>query len=94
MELSQKALNLCKAVEALPDSPEKSRIGSIAGHLYYSARYVELSEVAKDCGYSMPETPGAHSHGERVWVSYWEGCIAHAQNPDAGRPIIPHRSGG
>jgi hypothetical protein len=93
MELSKKAMELWNSLEALPDSDEKSKIQSMASDFYYAIRYVELLDVAKDCGYAIPETRGAHSHGQPVWVRYWEDCIRAAQSPGVGRPVIPHRTG-
>lgn len=39
-------------------------------------------------------TPHNDAFSPAVWVHYWERCYAYLLDPEAGRPVPPHRSGG
>lgn len=49
-----------------------------------------LHKLAAEKGWKLPATNSpipAHS-----WNNYWSQCEEYERNPNAGRPVIPHRS--
>lgn len=39
------------------------------------------------------KTPANNLHPAHSWVAYWKACETYERNPEAGRPVLPHRSG-
>jgi len=54
--------------------------------------YEKALSQAKENGYKLPPRDAAVFLGERAWMNYWAQCDAYALNPNAGRPVVPHRS--
>jgi hypothetical protein len=52
----------------------------------------KLREKAKKKGWVTPPT-ALNAFPDHSWVSYWEACEEYERNPNAGRPVPPHRSG-
>lgn len=50
-----------------------------------------LLKKAKKKGWTVPVN---NVFGDDAWVRYWRAMEEHERNPDSGRPIAPHRSGG
>lgn len=40
------------------------------------------------------KTPANNAIPEHSWIAYWQACEAYERDPSAGRPTVPHRSGG
>lgn len=52
--------------------------------------YKKLLKKAEKKGW---KTPINNAIPESAWVAYWQACEEYERNPDAGRPVVPHRSG-
>lgn len=58
-----------------------------------TGRFNKLLRLAKANGWKTPTVVELDIHGEKTWVNYWMGCDRLKKDPNAGRPIIPHRTG-
>lgn len=38
------------------------------------------------------KTPVNTELPEHSWIAYWKACDEYELNPNAGRPVVPHRS--
>ena len=47
-----------------------------------------LDEAQKN-GWRVPQNMNFSAES---WVNYWKQCAEYERNPDAGRPVVPHRS--
>jgi hypothetical protein len=36
-------------------------------------------------------TPPFLPCGEKTWINYWNQCAEYERDPEAGRPVVPHR---
>jgi len=43
-------------------------------------------------GYKLPPRDETVFLGEQSWMNYWAQCEEYESNPNAGRPVAPHRS--
>jgi hypothetical protein len=37
------------------------------------------------------KTPTNNVFPEETWIAYWQACEEYERNPEAGRPVVPHR---
>ncbi len=51
--------------------------------------YLKLKDLALVKGWHIPPDELYIS----TWIAYWKACEAYEINQDAGRPVIPHRTG-
>lgn len=54
------------------------------------AEFQELLHLAGKYKWAIP---GSQTFSEKIWVAYWRDCRRSMENPELGRPVVPHRSG-
>lgn len=52
--------------------------------------YLRWLKKAQEKGW---KTPTNNATQEASWLAYWQACEAYERNPNAGRPVVPHRPG-
>lgn len=61
--------------------------------------YAKWKEIAEQRGWHVPPAGSVVAQWQEAWINYWlaleerERKLA-AGEPDPGRPVAPHRSGG
>lgn len=91
-ELGLKALKLESLIACLEHSNERRELGALAEDLRVDLEYEYAREHAQSQGWTCPDSTTIFD--KSVWIRYWTDVDASEKNPDAGRAIIPHRSGG
>ena len=55
-------------------------------------KFEKALSMAQERGYKLPPRTATPFLGEQAWMNYWAQCAEYERNPNAGRPVVPHRS--